>query len=128
MHDNFDGVIVNELRRFEDALSEILRSLQGKSTLTVSGRSSLREMYTRVKSELKVANKSGTVGGARRQQYESEAQYFAPAVRHTLIELRASTNSNPISSRWLALISEAMREISYYLYKMEKDISRGVKL
>lgn len=123
--EQFDGVVINELRRFEEALVAAGRELQGKSTLTALERSTVVEKYSLVKSELSVANKHGTVGGAQRAQTQSEARYFAPAVKQALIALRASTNSNPIRSRWSSLLSEAAREISYHLGRMETEATRN---
>lgn len=122
MRDQFYGVVINELRRFEAELSAAALTIRGKTALTVSERTGITETYARLKSELRAANQHGTVGGVKRKQAESEAKYFAPAVRQALIALRAPTNSNPMLSRWTSQMEEATREIAYHLYRLEADL------
>lgn len=122
MREQFDGVVINELRRF-DALLEILANeISEILVLSNVSNSRLSEMYSDVKAQLRCANATGTIDGRKKAQTESEARYFAPAVRQALIALRAPTNSNPHRSNWISLINDARREISYHLHRMERDL------
>lgn len=125
MKNQFDGVVVNELRRFEASLEAIQRDLTGKQTLTPSEISLLQDAYSHIKNELRAAKKYGTVGGAKRQQYASERLFFSPAVSRALQSLTASTSSNPLRSRWPSLLLEARFEISYRLHGLEKYLAEG---
>lgn len=125
MKNQFDGVVVNELRRFEASLDDIARNLIGKQKLTPSERAFVQDAYSSIKEELRVAKKYGTVGGAKRQQSEAERCFFSPAVNHALQSLTAKTNSNPLTSKWHLVLFDAKTEISYYLYNLEKHLSEG---
>ena len=122
MPEQFSGVVINELRRIDDVVNSVAALLKGKQTLTQSERAHVRAAYTAVKDELRSLLKTGTVGGVRRKQTESEDHFFTPAVRQALIALNAPTNSNPISSNWGAKLFEAHMEISYHLDGLEKAL------
>jgi len=128
MPEEFAGVVVNELRRLKDSLDQVGSQLEGKKTLTPSERASVTEAYSSLKDELRRLHEFGTVGGIRRDQSESEERFFAPAVNRALQALRAPTNTNPLSSKWSALLSEAASEISYQLHRLEKELEQARRL
>lgn len=125
MKNQFDGVVVNELRRFEASLEAIARNLRGKQILTPSEKSLVQDAYSSLKEELRAAKKYGTVGGAKRQQSETERLFFSPAVNRALQSLTAPTNSNPLTSRWRSGLFGAQHEISYRLHGLEKYLAEG---
>jgi hypothetical protein len=122
MREQFAGVVVNELRRLDGVVEEVAALLRGKRTLTRPERERATAAYVALKEELRHLRATGTVGGIRRKQMESEERFFLPAVRHALIALRAPTNTNPISPNWAAQLSEARREISYHLDRLEREL------
>ena len=122
MPEQFSGVVVNELRRLDDAINDVVALLRGKNALTQSERAHVRAAYTALKEELRRLTKTGTVGGVRRKPTHPEDCFFEPAVRQALIALYAPTNSNPISSSWVTKLYEASGEITYHLNRLEKTL------
>lgn len=123
MSENFDqeelAAVASAMLRFEARCEEILTLLAEKRTLSNFERSEVSVLYLRLKEDLKLAAKTGTLSGKRTAMTRSEQCFYDPAVRRAHIDLRPKTNSHPIHGRWFSAVLEAKSEFSYWLHNME---------
>jgi hypothetical protein len=122
MNEKFDPreveAVAAAMFAFYQRCEEIMLLLNEKRSLRPIERQEIQRLYASLKHDLDVARKHGTLSGRREPRTRAEDCFYDPAVRAAHIDLRAATNSNPISSRWFSLVQEAQSEFSYWLHNL----------
>ena len=110
--------IVAALRGYEQRCEAILVLLGDRQGLVPVERDEIRRLYEALKTDLKTAERYGTLSGRRQARSPAEERFFEPAVRKSFLHLCPATNSDPIASHWFGAVSDAKTELSSWLLNL----------
>lgn len=113
--------VILALRRYEELLNEIVDAIGDRTSMSPFEKADLQNKLSSVKEEIKSAAIRNKVRADRGPQTPMERHYFEPAVRGASANFRVKTNSNPITSNWIACLSSVRIDISHFLYQLEKQ-------
>jgi len=115
-----DAVIL-ALESFQIRTTEIVSQIDGRRQIGAFEKGELQGLYAALKDDVKAAGKRGKVADDRAPQTEWERYSFAPALLKASTQLRARSNTHPITSNWIGSLLDANTEFSYYLHQLRKS-------
>lgn len=110
--------VIRAMQSFSERTREIANRIGDRRSIGAYEKDELQALYSALKDDLKAAAARGKVATGHQEQSDWERYYFQPAVLKAANALRAKTNSNPITSKWVSCLNEAEMEFSYYLWQM----------
>jgi hypothetical protein len=117
-HDPGAQAVIRAMQSFSERTQEITNRIGDRRSIGAFERDELQTLYRALKDDIKAAAARGKVSPGHQEQTEWERFFFQPAVMKASNALRAKTNSNPITSKWISCLNEAELEFSYYLWQM----------
>jgi hypothetical protein len=113
--------VIATLRSFCNRCDALLKLIGGKNTLSRDETHQIRGLYASLKSDLKSETKRGATVRGSQSLNQFEFDYLMPALNEAICELRAPTNTNPITSNWHSELYAAKIDLLHMLRQLEEQ-------
>lgn len=116
-----DAVIL-ALDSLSKRAGEIINRIHRQQIINALERVKLQGLYGELKNDLQEAAIRGRILSGYRVQTDFERFFFVPAVTNALKSLRPRNNTNPITSNWIAALTEAIGHLDQQIQALEKAL------
>lgn len=125
MDDPRKQAVVDALTAFSRQTHEIIDRIGDRQAVSPNEKIAIKSLYRTLKTDLKNAAERAAANEGALAGTKWEGYYYSPAVMKASNALRAKSNTHPIKSNWMRSLADAEREISYYLYQLQKEHREG---
>ncbi len=105
------------------SLSKRIESLINGHRLGDMSVDALRKQTAELKTDIKAANKRGTIDGTKLPASELERMYYSKAIQDASSNFTLRADVSPDNPKWTAGLNNVKNEIEYHLQRLRKDCS-----
>ena len=114
-------MVIKALQKYEADINSLMEILGEKKSLTPRVKSECQDKFKKLKENLKLAAKFGTVDGTKRVLTHYESAYFQPAVSSASVNCNVAVNSHPIKSNWFSCLYGMDIDITHILSQLTEQ-------